>query len=303
MKNVSIRAKILVGVVLINLVGALVTVVYLHQSYSGGLEVAAQTNVTRYAKGWEALVELGGDELGSVTASGGAGYAEYMKELTGADVGVLVSKDALDEEEYAAARDAAGLPNNWDERENYVLVAVTDEAAGERMQLTTDPGSVPEMGKVVGIENGACAQTCHGGMTVEGDFWKVAWSDDHISRAHTVFPASDEDGEPVATIYTIQDISTAANAARESIVRTFIVIGTGLLLATVLIWFLMETLVFRRLNKMIESIEDISVRVAGGDFDAHFVADGSMDEIGQFEQFFARFMDLISATLKSLINR
>jgi HAMP domain-containing protein len=65
----------------------------------------------------------------------------------------------------------------------------------------------------------------------------------------------------------------------------------------------METLVFRRLNKMIESIEDISVRVAGGDFDAHFVADGSMDEIGQFEQFFARFMDLISATLKSLINR
>jgi hypothetical protein len=40
--------------------------------------------------------------------------------------------------------------------------------------------------------------------------------------------------------------------------------------------------------------------VAGGDFDAHFEPDGTSDEIGTFEAFFARFMDLISATLKSL---
>jgi HAMP domain-containing protein len=51
---------------------------------------------------------------------------------------------------------------------------------------------------------------------------------------------------------------------------------------------------------MTSAIEDLSMRVAGGDFDAHFQPDGSSDEIGQFESFFARFMDLISATLKSL---
>jgi hypothetical protein len=46
----------------------------------------------------------------------------------------------------------------------------------------------------------------------------------------------------------------------------------------------------------------MSVRVAGGDFDAQFVPDGTYDEIGEFEEFFARFMDLMSQTLKSLVR-
>ena len=32
----------------------------------------------------------------------------------------------------------------------------------------------------------------------------------------------------------------------------------------------------------------------------HFQPDGTNDEIGRFEQFFARTMDLVSSTLKSL---
>jgi methyl-accepting chemotaxis protein len=70
----------------------------------------------------------------------------------------------------------------------------------------------------------------------------------------------------------------------------------------VLIALLLNGLIFNRLNRMVASIEDISVRVAGGDFDAHFEPDGSNDEIGSFEQFFARFLDLVSGTLKSLVK-
>ena len=53
---------------------------------------------------------------------------------------------------------------------------------------------------------------------------------------------------------------------------------------------------------MMSSIEEISIRVAGGDFGAHFQPDGTTDEIGRFEEFFARFMDLIAGTLKSLMK-
>ena len=63
---------------------------------------------------------------------------------------------------------------------------------------------------------------------------------------------------------------------------------------------MMDMWVFRRLNNMTAAIEDLSVRVAGGDFDAHFEPDGTDDEIGEFEKFFARFMDMISATFKAL---
>ena len=41
MKNLSIRTKILAGIVIVNLLGALTVAVYLHQSYSGSLDIHA----------------------------------------------------------------------------------------------------------------------------------------------------------------------------------------------------------------------------------------------------------------------
>lgn len=302
MRNVSIRFKILAGVVLVNLIGALVVVVYLHQTYSGGLDVTAQEHTVVSVGAYDQIQDIGGDELGSITGTGAVEYAERLKAVTGADYGVLLYKDAIDQAAFEAQREAAGLPSNWEERETYVLSAVTDEALGEKMQLTADPASIPEVGKLVGIENGACAQTCHGNLTAEGDFWKVAWSSDSKSRAHSVFPVLGEDGQPAGVIYSIEDISKAADGARSTMMSTLAVIVTGLLLATLLIWFMMDGLVFKRLDRMITSMEEIAVRIAGGDFDAKFEADGSGDEIGQFEAFIAKFLGLVSGTLKSLVK-
>lgn len=302
MRNMSIRLRILVGVVLINLIGALVVVVYLHQTYSGGLDVTAQEHAVVAVGAWDQISELGANEIGSVNTSNAADYAERMKAVTGADFGVLIFKDGLDQAAYESERDAAGLPSNWEELENYVVAASTNEALTEKMQLAAAPDAVPEVGKIVGIENGACAQTCHGNLTAEGDFWKVSWSNDSKSRAHAVFPINGDKGEPVGVVYTIEDISKAADGARASMMNTLLVIVIGLIAATVLIWFMMDALVFRRMNKMIVSMEEIAVRIAGGDFDAKFEADGTGDEIGQFEAFIAKFLGLISGTLKSLVK-
>lgn len=301
MKNLSIRWKILAGVVVVNLIGALVVVVYLHQSSSGGLDVAAARSLAVGSAAWDELV--GGDADPAVAVDpivSGPEALGDLKHISGADYGLLIDKTALDQAKYEKERSAAGLASNWDERENYVLIATTDEALADKMQFETPAGDVPETGKFVGIENGSCAKTCHDSMTAEGDYWTVAWSDDRNSRAHNIFPVTSANGQAVGALYSIEDISAQADTAKSSMLNTLLVIGITLLVATLVIGGMLDTLIFKRLDKMILSMEDISVRIAGGDFGAHYTAAGDTDEIGQFEQFFAKFMDLISATLKAL---
>lgn len=301
MKNMSIRWKILAGVVAVNLIGAIVVVVYLHQSSSGGLDVAAGRSLAVGSAAWDELV--GGDAEASAAKDplkDGPAALEHIKHISAADYGLLVDKAALDQTAYEKERAASGLASNWDERENYVLVATTDDSLAEKMQFETPAGDVPETGKFVGIENGSCAKTCHDSMTAEGDYWTVAWSDDRNSRAHNVFPVTAADGKPVGVLYSIEDISAQADSAKSSMLNTLLVIAITLLAATLVIGGMLDTLIFKRLDKMILSMEDISVRIAGGDFSARYEAEGGSDEIGQFEQFFAKFMDLISATLKAL---
>lgn len=301
MRNLSIRTRILAGIVIVNLVGMITVMIYLHESYSGGLDVTAEKSAALGVAGWEQLSALARDEFGSpTTAESAAKYVTALKGITGSEYGILIDKTNLDEAAYVAAREKANLPNDWDEREGYVLLAATDDGAAAKMQLKTPSGEIPEMGKIVGVENGACSKTCHGAVEGTGDFWKVRWSDDTKSRADVVFPISNDKGQPIGIVYSVEDISAQANAAKASLLRTMFVIMGGLIISTLLIAWLLNALVFHRLTRMIASIEDLSVRVAGGDFDAQFVPDGSSDEIGQFEAFFAKFMNLVSSTLKSI---
>jgi len=303
MKNLSIRTKILVGVVLVNILGAVVVMVYLHQAYSGSLAVTATEAVTTNAAAWEALQTLGADEYGSIQDSKSAQtYIDELKKITGNEYTLMLDKSQMDAAAYAKMREAAGLPDNFAEGGTYVAVATTKPEWAAQFQFNPTPDSVPETGKLIGVANGACSRTCHNGVRGEGDYWGVRWSTEPgISEAHGVVPVS-LDGKPVGVLYSIEDVSATADAARSSMIETLIVIVVTLLVCTLAIGWMIDAWVFRRLRRMTQSMEDMSMRVAGGDFDAHFVPDGTNDEIGQFEQFFARFMDLISATLKQMLD-
>lgn len=303
MKNWSIRTRILLGVAAVNLIGMIVVMVYLHESYSGGLDVTEQKSATLGVSAWNVVSEVGADEFGPVTTRESAQkHVDALKAITGAEYGLMLDKTVIDQDEYAKAAEAAGLANNWDERETYVMIATTDEAISEKMQIQATPDSIPEIGKIVGVENGACTKTCHGAVGGEGDFWSVRWSEDNKSRGHIVFPVTDESGKAIGVVYSIEDISPQADSARQTMVNTGAVIIGGLLAGTIVIALMLNALVFNRLQRMMSSIQDISVRVAGGDFGAHFTPDGTSDEIGRFEEFFARFMDLMAGTLKSLMK-
>lgn len=304
MKHLSIRTRILAGVVLVNLLGAIVVMVYLHQSYSGGVDTNATKTVALGQSAYEQISQALGKPIDAVSDPKGIStMLGRMKAITGSDYAYMLAKDSADEKAYVAARAAAGLPDNWAEGDTYVMVATTDDGAAEKMVFNAAPDSVPEIGKIVGVENGACSRTCHNGMTAEGDYWGVAWSTDSRSRAHAVFPVTDAKGTPMGVVYALEDISSQADAAKSSMMRTLIVFAVTLLVATLLIGGMIDSLVFKRLNRMMLEIEDVSVRVAGGDFDAHFTPDGTTDEIGEFEQFFANVLDLLSGTIKTLMPK
>jgi methyl-accepting chemotaxis protein len=125
---------------------------------------------------------------------------------------------------------------------------------------------------------------------------------DGSTRAHGVFPITNDAGEPVGVVYGVDNLSKQADDARGSMYGAIAVVAITLLITTFLISGMIDRLVFRRLTRMVTSIEDISVRVAGGDFDAQFEPDGTTDEIGEFEAFFAQFMELVSSTLRSLMG-
>lgn len=302
MKKMSIRARILSGVVIVNLLGAVVVMVYMHQSYQRSLIASTASTTAHSLAAWEIL--KGEGDIDPVAAPDTIfEIVGDMKSVTGADYGFLIYKDATDADEYAKMRESVNQPNNWDELENYALLAITDTSLIDRISFGVDPGSVPEAGKFVGIENGACTGTCHDGVTGNGDYWEVRWSEDSTSRTHAVFPVFGAGAAPVGAIYTIENISPQANTAKNTMMQTLLVIASTLLVATVVIGWLVDALVFKRLARTVASIQEISVRVAGGDFDARFVPDGTNDEIGSFEQFFGQLMDLVSSTLKSLVSK
>ncbi len=305
MKNLSIRTKILTGVVVLNVIGAIFVIVYLHQSLSGGLDVWAQESLDVGSASWGQVNTLAADELGDINDPANAiKYLESLKAVSGADYGLMMDKGSVDQKAYEASLEAAGKPSNFDERELYVMTAVTDEALAEKMQLeTTGAEDVPDIGKIVGIENGSCTAVCHKSIEQEGDFWKVRWSEDGNSRTHVVFPVTDTAGKQVGVVYSIDNITAQAEEAKGVIYSTMIVIGLTLLIVTLVIGAMLDLWVFKRLNYMINSMEELSMRVAGGDFYAKYTPSGNNDEIGKFEKFFERFLDLMTATLRSLVDK
>lgn len=303
MKSMSIRNRILAGILLVNLVVAVVVALYLHASYSRGLEVASSSGITLANGAWDAVSTQPGTSLDFTSlAKHGGDLVAAMKRITGSDYALLLSKSDGDPKAYAALRAQASLGNDWKKNRTYVLVGVTDPALAHRMTITTPADRIPESGRAVGIENGACSATCHGSVKGSGDFWGVSWRGDARSMAHSVLPISDGSGKPLGLIYSVADISSQANSDRASMMRTLIFILIGLGTATVLISLLLDGLVFGRLTHMIRVMQDISARVVGGDFYAEFVPDGTNDEIGTFEKFFAEFLNVFSSLLRSVLK-
>jgi methyl-accepting chemotaxis protein len=113
----------------------------------------------------------------------------------------------------------------------------------------------------------------------------------------------DAAGRRVGGLFVVHDISALrANmlAARRGIYALLAVVAA--ILAALLV-VLVNRLVVRRLDRMIATMDDLSVRLADGEYDVAAPRASSRDEIGRFEEFFGRFLQVVTGLLKELARR
>lgn len=205
-------------------------------------------------------------------------FLTRMKAETGDEYGLVVEKKFLDEAAWAATRGARR--NNWGDDPETVLAQVTD-AEAPVVGASADLHALPDGGRYLApVERGSR-------LFVRG-----------------AVPVVDATGRKVGGMFVLHDVTALrdrmmAGQKGSALVVALVALG---MLALLLVMF--ELLVFRRLVKMTAAMQDVSTRLAGGDYEVgNTVPTGAADEIGRFESFLGSFLTTIGATLRELEKR
>jgi HAMP domain-containing protein len=204
-----------------------------------------------------------------------------MKAQTGDDYVLLAEKHHLDPASFAAVRLADGLRNDWGDHPELVAI----DATGPEVGLAGWDGRVdalPDAGTFLG----------------EGKEGAHAY-------ARGVLPVTDATGARVGALLVRSDVTRMHDNMTSARVRVIaLVVALSILSAAAIVYFV-NRLVFARLHRMTEQLEDVAARLVGGDYDvaSAIPPPGAADEIGGFEAFFARFIAVVGETLQGLTRR
>jgi len=193
-----------------------------------------------------------GEELGQ--------FIHTMKDQTGNDYGLLLSKKYLDRQLWSESSTAWNRRDNWDDNATFVVADQTTPADG-LMQFNGDLASVPEQGEVL-------ERFQHGQQVL----------------VRGLFPIRDASGNIVGAMFVVHDISGFYLSMRHTQNVLIALAVAGLILITIFVLTLLSRLVFRRLDHIIH----VATRVVGGDY-ATEIQVSSEDEVGQFERLFEQF--------------
>ncbi len=214
------------------------------------------------------------DSQGAVT-----GYVEFgeelgqfihaMKNQTGDDYGLLLSKKFVDRQFWADSSAVWKRRDNWNDNPAFVVADKTT-ATDSIIQFQGDLATVPALGKVLErFRNG-------NSVFIRG-----------------IFPIRDAAGNTVGAMFVVRDISGFYAAMRRTQNILVLLTVAALALGIFLVLTLLNRLVFRRLERIIK----VATRVVGGDYESEIQV-SSNDEVGQFEQLFEQFrcvfVDLLS---------
>ncbi len=205
-------------------------------------------------------------------------FLTRMKAETGDDFGLVVEKQFLDEKAWASSRGARR--NNWGDDPDVVAVDLTS-ADAPVVGASADVRDIPEGGRYLApIERGSL-------LFVRG-----------------VVPVLDAAGRKVGGLFVLHDVTALRDRAAAERNRVNLVLGIVALAMLALLLVIFELLVFRRLIGMTKAMEDVSIRLAGGEYEiGNTLEPTANDEIGRFEGFLASFLGMIGATLRELEKR
>lgn len=225
---------------------------------ASGTEVGRTAFAVRVVRPWfrgERLIGL--VELGEDVPT----FLARMRAVTGDEYGMLLAKERLDRHAWGAlAREG----DRWSSRPELVAVETTtgDEALLGRVGRLDEIPDAPTL----------LDEVEEGGKVI----------------ARGIFPLRDAEGAKFGAVVVLHDVSALhAGVAR---VRARVVLLVALLAAALgaLVVFLLETLVFERLQRMTRLLEDLPGRLARGEYSLGELGPQRDDEIGRFEAFLQR---------------
>jgi hypothetical protein len=199
-----------------------------------------------------------------------------MKQQTGNDFAMFIQKKRIDASEWARTR--GGARNNWDDLKDVVVVN------GTTPDQIVDQAAVDALGAE--------------GRTLEEQ------SKESSVFARGVFQVRDSSGTVLGGLVVRHDISALNRSMWQGLLQAMVFFVVLAVVASLLSFLLVDRMIFRRLRAMMATMEDASVRLAGGDYSvAASVRPSRRDEIGKFEEFFGNFLGLVGNTLRSLVDR
>jgi HAMP domain-containing protein len=193
-----------------------------------------------------------GEEIGQ--------FIHAMKNQTGDDYGLLLSKKFVDRQFWADSSAVWKRRDNWNDNPNFVVADKTT-ATDKIIQFQGDLSAVPAQGKAL-------------------EYFR----DGNSVFVRGIFPIRDAAGNNVGAMFVVRDISDFYVAMRHTQNVLVLLTISALTLGIFLVLTLLSRLVFRRLEHIIV----VATRVVGGDYETE-IRISSDDEVGQFEQLFEQF--------------
>ncbi|HEY6338856.1 MAG TPA: cache domain-containing protein [Candidatus Sulfotelmatobacter sp.] len=206
-----------------------------------------------------------GEELGQ--------FIHTMKNQTGNDYGLLLSKQFVDRQFWADSCAVWKRRDNWNDNPNFVVADKTTDS-DSIIRFQGDLAAMPANGRVLErFQEGSA-------VFVRG-----------------IFPIHDAAGNSVGAMFVVRDISSFYHSMWRTQNVLVVLTVVALALSTLLVMTLLNSLVFRRL----EDIIAVATRVVGGDYETE-IRVRSDDEVGQFERLFEQFRRVFVDALSHVLE-
>lgn len=232
---------------------------------AGGREFGRTAFAVRLVHPWVEDGRLAGYlELGTDIHT----FLSRLKRVTGDDYGMLLDKRGLEPASWASV---TGHPERWDERPELVAITTTD-------------GSESMFGKL-----GRVKEIPDQPALLE----RLELGDRLVVRG--IFPLRGDEGRVVGAVVVLHDITALMTGVTELRLRVvvLVVLLAGALAA--LVTFLLEALVFERVERMSRTLEELPERLARGDLAPPEGPPPADDELGRVEGFLARALAAVGS--------
>jgi hypothetical protein len=232
---------------------------------AGGREFGRTAFAVRAVRPWHRDGRLiGYVELGTDVHT----FLARLKDVTGDDYGMLLDKRQLEPAAWVAM---TGHPERWDDRPE--LLAVTTTSGDEAMFAAL--GRVEELPASPRL----LERRAQGARTlIRGSF-----------------PLRGAGGEVMGAVLVVHDITPLLTGADELRVRVVVLVVLLAAALAALVIFLLETLVFERLQRMSAALERLPERLAKGEYQPVEASPRADDELGRVEAFLDRAIAFIGS--------